>query len=430
MKFEIAEGDDPKFKDMKEWFNILFDEEKLHLSDISGLCLVAEGNVVEGFRVGDTLNIAGNTFDMKQFYRLIAKQAIGKTDRILEKNTHSNVILFYDKLDARFGSTSSHPLAPEIYFELKHVAGHREEDMEGLMESVISTYEKLSAVSRYISSRKRLARAIALTCRGKYQCPTNMRKYFNIGGGLLRIQEAGEAVGEEFGYNPRRLLKSWILKARREFEVGKEFEQEVMRLRKNDKTNPIVGPSYIAALSYLALTSADSKFAEKITQQQVAEFFGVSDTGFRISLRKYCDGNNFPYRSHTRPPEIFALMEEFKTSLGYRPDLMMHRPDSPTSQEYEKLKDVVRFLLDKKHFADNPIPEEELIKKFVSEGDSYATASRRFQTLSRQVSPVKRYMQDSDKTEWRKASYGLELDEERTEAWFKTMDKFISLSKG
>jgi len=321
-------------------------------------------------------------------------------------------------------------LAPEVYFELRYVAGHREEDMQELVKSVISTYEKLSATRMYVTPRIKLARAFALTCRGKYQCPTNMKKYFKIGGGLSKIHAAGEAVGEELGYNPRRLLKSWILKTQRKFEVGEEFEKEVMRLRKNDKTNPIVGPSYIAALSYLALTSADSKVAEKITQQQVAEFFGVSDTGFRISLRKYCDGNNFPYRSHTRPPEIFALMEEFKTSLGYRPDLMMHRPDSPTSQEYEKLKEVVKFLLDEKHFANNPISEEELVKRFFSEGDSYATGSTRLQTLRREVSPVKCYMQDSDKTGWKKASYGLELDGERSKTWLKTMDKFISLSKG
>jgi hypothetical protein len=430
MKFEIAEGDDPKFKDMKEWFNILFDGEKLQLSDISGLYLLAEGNVVEGFRVGDTLNIAGNIFGMEQLYRLIAKQAIGKTDRILEKNTHSNAILFYDKLDARFGSTSSHPLAPEIYFELKHVAGHREEDMEGLMKNVISTYEKLSAVNKHIPSKIKLARAIALTCRGKYMCPTNMKKYFKIGGGPSKVQAAGEAIGEELGYNPRRLLKSWILKAHREFGVGEELDREVMRLLRNDKASKIANSSYIAALVYLALTAEASKVGDKITQDKVAGFFDITDVSLRDTVQSYCDRNNFPYRSHARPPEIYALMEEFNTSLGRRPNIGKLKPGSHTLKEYEKLKEIVRFLLDKKHFANNPIPEEELVKKFVSEGDSYAIASRRLQILRRHVSPVKCYMQDSDKAGWRKASYGLELDEERTEAWFKTMDKFISLSKG
>jgi len=415
MKSEIAEGDELELENQKQWLYDLFFYEE---------------NVVQAFRIGEIFKVGDKVFSAKKVDELIEKKAMGIAKRLLEDKPPVNAFLIYHNLDERLGPISSHPLVPELYFELKH-AGHREEDMQELVKSVISTYEKLSTANKCVTHRIRLARAIALTCRGKYQCPTNMRKYFKIGGGPAKIQAAGEAVGEELNYNPRRLLKSWILKAQKKFEVGEEFEQEVMRLRKNDRTNPIASPAYISALAYLALTSADSKVAEKITQQEVAGFFGVTDEGLRINVHKYCDGNNFPYRSHTSSPKVFAIMEEFKMSLGYMPHLRKPKPNSLALQEYEKLKEVVRFLLDKKHFANNPIPEEELIKKFVSEGDSYARASRLLQTLSRQVSPVKCYMQSSGKTfEWRKASYYLGLDEERSKAWFNTMDEFISFSKG
>jgi len=381
---------------------------------------------VEASKTGESFKIGDRTFDAEKVRELVKKKAVGIVKRTLERD--DKAFLIYHNFDGRFGRISSHSLAPELYFELMYVAKHREEDIEGLMESVISIYEELFPLNKSIKCGTRLARAIALTCRGKYMCPTNMRKYFKIGGGAAKIQADGEAIGQELGYNPRRLLKSWILKAQREFGVGEEFDRDVMKLLRNDNDNQLSNSSYMAALFYLALTTEGSKVGDQITHDDVAGFFDITDQILRVSVQGYCDRNNFPYRSHAKPPEVYAFMEEFNTSLGYRPNIGKPKPGSRSLKEYEELRRVVEFLLKNKHFADNPISEDELTKQLFPLDTGFEESYKHFKIINRSVSPVKYKLQSSADTSfrWKGASYYVNLDEERSKAWLATMDKFIS----
>lgn len=135
--------------------------------------------------------------------------------------------MIFDNLDARFGLSSSHHLAPETYFELRHIGGHTEKNATILLEDVLSTYNKLELVLKYTTPRKALATAIALICRGKHQCPMGMRKYFKIAGGPTKVAEAGGIIGIRLRYDPEERIKSWASKMQRSLSVGEDFVQKI-----------------------------------------------------------------------------------------------------------------------------------------------------------------------------------------------------------
>jgi len=328
--------------------------------------------------------------------------------------------LIFDNLDARFGLSSSHHLAPETYFELRHIGGHTEKNATILLEDVLSTYNKLELVLKYTTPRKALATAIALICRGKHQCPMGMRKYFKIAGGPTKVAEAGGIIGIRLRYDPEERIKSWASKMQRSLSVGEDFVQKMMELCKNDKNRSPISNVYMAGVSYKALID----IGEKKTQREIAEVADVTESMLRKHFHKYYDRNNIflpDLGIGIISSDLIPIQEEFRKILGYKPHLVKIKLGSPAFRDYKMLADIVGFLLNTKHFAKNPISEYELERQLTHEYDFRDVSL--YSLLNREISPVRRDSTESDVEEY------CIKDKKKAEKWLKVMDKLIQTCK-
>jgi hypothetical protein len=412
MRFKIGEDDSLEVENLKGDLNRLFDEEERWLNKWENYSY---------FSIQEKHAISTSKNDVREFDRLIEKKVFGKTERLLlEKKDEPEPLLIFDNLDARFGLSSSHHLAPETYFELRHIGGHTEKNATILLEDVLSTYNKLELVLKYTTPRKALATAIALICRGKYQCPMGMRKYFKIAGGPTKVAEAGEIIGIRLRYDPEERIKSWALKMQRSLGVGEDFVQKMMELCNNDKNRPAISNVYMAGVSYKALID----IGVKKTQQEIADVADVTESMLRKHFYNYCDRNNIflPDRGiGVISSDLIPIQEEFEKVLGYKPHLVKIKLGSPALRDYKMLVDIVRFLLDAKHFAKNPISEYELEKQLAHKYDFRDVSL--YSLLDREISPVRRDSIKSDAEEY------CIKDKKKVEKWLKVMDKLIQACK-
>jgi hypothetical protein len=209
--------------------------------------------------------------------QLLKKGMIGKCERTLENST-----LFYDNLDERLKKLSEHPRGIEVYYELKHEAGYPDEHIPILYAEILKRYDELKRANRRMPDRRILAAAFVLTCRGKYQCPTKMLRYFKLAGGISTVCEMGEKIGEGIRYDPEERIKAYIPKLNLD-EVSLQKFRELWE-KEREEGVPVT-PVYIGALAYVAARLSN----KKIPQREIAHTLGISIEGLRRSAKKICE---------------------------------------------------------------------------------------------------------------------------------------------
>jgi hypothetical protein len=340
MEFQITSNDSSAEKKLKEELKSLFSEEREELYRIAMpyFWIVAKGSIIS-----TDLSLFSQK-EKEQIERLVEKKVIGKRDRVLD----TYKVLLFDNFDAKFDQALKHPLGIETYYELKYVAGHSEEDIPILLSEILSKYDKLCKVFPKVPRKKNLATAIALTCRGKYQCPANMSRYFRMAGGFLAVHDAGEKIGESLRYDPDSRIRAYLPK----LGLEKDSKRKYMELWKKEKGKVAVTLPYIGGLAYVASYLS----GQHLTQKDIGEKLGVTE----MSIRKNAE-RIFIRQGLRDPKRLIEISKEFQTELGFPDTFQISKSYSKKSLQ-KRLK-IAKYLLENNHDKENSIDAYELANR-------------------------------------------------------------------
>jgi len=340
MEFQITSNDSSAEKKLNEELKSLFSEEREELYRIAMpyFWIVAKGGIIS-----TDLSLFSQK-EKEQIERLVEKKVVEKRDRILDKNE----VLLFDNFDAKFNQALKHPLGIETYYELKYVAGHSEENIPILLSEILSKYDKLCKVFPKVPRKKNLATAIALTCRGKYQCPTNMSRYFRMAGGFLAVHDAGEKIGESLRYDPDSRIRAYLPK----LGLEKDSKRKYMELWKKEKGKVAVTLPYIGGLAYVASYLA----GQHLTQKDIGEKLGVTEMSIRKNAKRI-----FIRQGLRDPKRLIEISKEFQRELGFPKTFQVSKCYSKESLQ-KRLK-LAKYLLENNHDKENPIDADELMNK-------------------------------------------------------------------
>lgn len=281
---------------------------------------------------------------------LVKGGIIGKRDRTFQEIGQAPILLF-DNSDARFTKAKKHPMGIETYYELKCEAKHTEKDIPILLDKILEKYERL--LKKHVPRSKILATAIALTCRGEYQCPVNMRRYFGKAGGPSAVMKAGERIGANIRYDPDKRIKAFIPK----LGLKGESLQEFMRLwRKDKEKGAVVNGPYAGGLAYLA--------KERVGQPETLLNIGIKlnvsggligDKTQEISIRL-----GFRKPRGLSKDEALKFSEEFQKKLG--PEKTFRILSYKKASLQTRLK-VAEYLMENNHNMRNPTNRDEITEK-------------------------------------------------------------------
>lgn len=187
----------------------------------------------------------------------------------------------------------THPLAPEVYFELKHELKHSDDVIPKLLKDIIARYDKIRSFGfgekgYRLSVRKALAASFILTCRGQYMCPVGVKKYSNVMGigKSKKLEEISKAIGESgVRYSGDELVKNSFKKLKKNFNLSDDCGDIFYKLYEADacmKGNGIIlSRPYTGGLAYMAIVLAK----EEKTQMEIAEALGISVVALGYNFR-------------------------------------------------------------------------------------------------------------------------------------------------
>lgn len=205
----------------------------------------------------------------------------------------------------------SHPMAPEVYYELKHVQKFPDILIPSYLRSTTSLYDKLIKLEDIKGPKSRIALSLAmfLNCRGQHMCPVNLGKYVKAlpVGYYAKVSEIAEKVGEKFRYSPDELKDNALKMLGTELGLGgPEFEQTFSKLYEIDKRErkTSVTRQHIGGLAYLTSKMVGIKTFQKEIGQvlQTSEvsirdnYKGVADLfGIKINTRGFPEPSRLEY---------------------------------------------------------------------------------------------------------------------------------------
>jgi len=247
--------------------------------------IVDEGGIVwyKNFYFADIPNV-----EEKVEY-LIRKKVIGKCERTLDDG-----VLLYDNFDSRFTPFLKHPQGIEVYYELKYVAQYPDEHIPTLHAEILKRYDELKKTNKNLANRKILATAFVLTCRGKYQCPTKMRRYFKAAGSLSTVYKISEKIGEKPRYDSDERINAYINKLNLDEDSFQKFLELLEKEKEEGKV--AITPAYLGGLAYVATRLSGIK----IRQCDIAKILGTSEAGIRVNVKKICERQGLNYRRKSK----------------------------------------------------------------------------------------------------------------------------------
>jgi hypothetical protein len=276
--------------------------------------------------------------------------------------------LFKDDRES-FNYVSTHPIGATAFIELKQ-KGYEEKHIPLLLKKILSNYDKIiendeinqilripgsfrnpESLSKLLIGDRVLATAIALTCRGEYQCPTGMREVFKRAGGFPFVHKAGEMIGEPLKYDPEKRLKSLLYKLKNNFGLDNEVIKRCLKTWRDDKVP--VTPPYAGGLVYYV-----SQFTDRpLTQRDVADQLSVSEPPVRNAYRRiYREQRDKLYREEEK------ISTEFQK---FGVDIEINKETLSWEMEKQKVRlKLVEYLLKNNHDENKPIEDEwELCEK-------------------------------------------------------------------
>jgi len=359
MNFDIKTDDSPAERRLKYELNSLFSQEEIDLDRLGEpyFALIEWGGLVHASkcprsRSEDGYEIGHKWFPIETVENLVEKKAIGKRDRTLRGIAEID-FLFFDNFDATFNNIAKHPIGIEAYYELKYEAKHSDKDMPILLDKVLAKYDKLHEVFKRATRSKLLATAIALTCRGEYQCPVNMKYYFQTAGGFSAVKRAGDMIGEEIRYDPDARVKAFIPK----LGLNKESLRAYMEIWRKERGKVPVMNAYVGGLAYTAMKLG----GQPKTQKDVAELVGASEVAVRDSAREIAVRQGIKEQRGLTRDEAREINEEFQKIFGlpaYFTVLHYKKADLETRME------IAEYLMERGFNDKNPVSKSELMEEF------------------------------------------------------------------
>jgi len=270
--------------------------------------------------------------------------------------------LFKDDVESA-DHISNHPIGVAAYSELIE-AGYEKKHIPLLLKKILSIYDRIKEnkkinqiilnsknVKKFPPEDRMLATALALTCRGEYQCPTSMRLIFKRAGGLKFVNKAGEIIDEPLQYDPEKRFKSLLSKFKQTFQLDNDFIEKCLKTWRESKHS--VTTEYVAGLVYYTSLVKDLS----LTQKDVAEVVSVSDVAVRDNSKKIARTERQFYQN-----ELDNISVEFQNRFDV--DVEFEREIRRRIGKYRLGVKLVEYLLENKHDEKNPTHEWSLPSEF------------------------------------------------------------------
>jgi len=223
-----------------------------------------EGNLFSHIKEDRVISFSGEI----DLHSIVKKNKIGSTTKLINpvKNEH----LVFDFSDPIL---TSHPCAPETFYELKNELGFSVYEIPHLMKKILSLYDRIKSL-RYghYSDEKTLSASIIFTCLNQ---PVGLKKYYQIVKHKT-LQNIKRRLGISVVHSPeekknnalKRFIRYFGLnESENRFETFKDIFFKTLEVDK--KTYSPVTVDYLSGLAYFASKVAGLGF----TQKNIAECF-------------------------------------------------------------------------------------------------------------------------------------------------------------
>lgn len=213
-------------------------------------------------------------------HKELLQQAKTLDDLIFEKSIFDEVIVL-----EKSKINSEKELWNEVVkYELR-VLGYKNETIEKLAPKITEKAVELKGLTKKRKSRDLLSAAIALTCRGEYNCPINIKKYYTKGRKIIT------ECNEKLVLNPNELYVNTINKLKDELKLSDIVSENCIELFDfiYSKYSKQVNLGNVLAFAAGAVYLMARKHGDCKTQREITQVLGTKEGTIRSYANKIAE---------------------------------------------------------------------------------------------------------------------------------------------